>query len=340
LRPYLFYFANPKHGGWVSFTAHLAHALGIKTIYKIGAKYEPKLRPFGWDIYYQNVNMDYLFATNNIVITAFEKSHYPLLPVLNRLLEHGKRITIITHDTIEFKQEILKWLREHYDVVTLISIRQNIKDYLAFNYSIESKFILHPFFQFTKEIDGNGKIENSVAISRVDFDKHTEFLIKANQELSVENRIKIYGKTNRIYEFQILNKLLPENQIPFSKNYPDYHGVLDLTFHGLSKILSHAKYSVDMSAIKGDGGGTQYTFLESIYHNVPLILNHKWMTDVQSDTFKDGKNCFMASDEVDLQYIINEVSDRDRNKIRINAGKILQEHYQANDVWLKELKLN
>ena len=42
-------------------------------------------------------------------------------------------------------------------------------------------------------------------------------------------------------------------------------------------ILKDAKYMIDMSIIKGDGGGTQYTFLEAIHHNCILILHNEWI---------------------------------------------------------------
>ena len=44
-------------------------------------------------------------------------------------------------------------------------------------------------------------------------------------------------------------------------------------------------FVVDMSIIKGDGGGTQYTFLEAIYHDCALILHKEWVE--AGDTFKD-----------------------------------------------------
>ena len=38
-------------------------------------------------------------------------------------------------------------------------------------------------------------------------------------------------------------------------------------------ILKDAKYMIDMSIIKGDGGGTQYTFLEAFNQDTVLILH-------------------------------------------------------------------
>ena len=46
-----------------------------------------------------------------------------------------------------------------------------------------------------------------------------------------------------------------------------------------------------MSIIKGDGGGTQYTFLEAIYHKCALILHHEWVS--KGNTFIKDKNCYI-----------------------------------------------
>ena len=41
-------------------------------------------------------------------------------------------------------------------------------------------------------------------------------------------------------------------------------------------LLTNCRFVVDMSIIKGDGGGTQYTFLEAIYQDRALILHKEW----------------------------------------------------------------
>ena len=47
-----------------------------------------------------------------------------------------------------------------------------------------------------------------------------------------------------------------------------------------------------MSIIKGDGGGTQYTFLEAIYNDCILILHKEWVE--AGDLFKDKHNCYVV----------------------------------------------
>ena len=57
------------------------------------------------------------------------------------------------------------------------------------------------------------------------------------------------------------------------ENFKQYnHGKIKKSFSAISKILSKAKFMVDLSIIQHDGGGTQYTFLETIHNKVALII--------------------------------------------------------------------
>ena len=78
-----------------------------------------------------------------------------------------------------------------------------------------------------------------------------------------------------------------------------------------------------MSAIKNDGGGSQYTFLEAIYMDCVLILNSKWTSNVNTK-FKDGSNCFIISNEDELKSLINK--NPNVSKIIKKAKTLLNPH--------------
>ena len=85
-----------------------------------------------------------------------------------------------------------------------------------------------------------------------------------------------------------------------------------------------------MSIIKGDGGGTQYTFLEAIYHDCILILHKDWIN--QSDLFQDKVNCLAVSNENELvELLMNEISEEDKQILRTNAKKIVDTH--SSVIW-------
>ena len=82
-----------------------------------------------------------------------------------------------------------------------------------------------------------------------------------------------------------------------------------------------------MSAIKGDGGGSQYTFLEAIYQGCALILNSKWVEGVNTP-FKDGYNCFVVSNENELASLLSK--NPDTTSIVKNAKLLLKPHLDVN----------
>ena len=82
---------------------------------------------------------------------------------------------------------------------------------------------------------------------------------------------------------------------------------------------------IDMSTIKEDGGGTQYTFLEAIYHDCVLILNNNWIS--KGNLFQSGVNCLGISNEQELAEILaNEISDDKYSMILKESKKILEGH--------------
>ena len=89
-------------------------------------------------------------------------------------------------------------------------------------------------------------------------------------------------------------------------------------------ILSNCKYMIDMSTIKDDGGGTQYTFLEAIYNDCILILHNDWIN--KGTTFKNNVNCLSVKNEIELKDILNGEREYDKEVILKNARDILKNH--------------
>ena len=98
-------------------------------------------------------------------------------------------------------------------------------------------------------------------------------------------------------------------------------------------LLNNCMFVVDMSIIKGDGGGTQYTFLEAIYHDCALILHKEWVE--QGNLFINGQNCYVVGytdrPEEEIATIINSGMDDKYNEIVKNSKTILSNH--VKDQW-------
>jgi hypothetical protein len=310
----LFYLGKPIYGGWISFTAHLALKHNLP-IFKVGNRTESKERDYGYGTTYRNIAVDDIKQYNNIVITAVDKNYYDIL-------HHFPDNTfVVIHDPSEVTKKTSPVLLEHLPRFRIITIRKSVQDYLKARFGFHSEFIIHPFYPYPFHRDPHPS--KAVSISRIDFDKHTDIALEANKQLPAKQRISIYGAANLQYVFFKLQGL----------HFHDYYkGKFDKTFEALNKILHDAKWVVDMSVIKHDGGGTQYSTMESIYQGCALIINKKWVEGFKTK-FVDGVNCYIVGNGEELAELIKR--DPNTKRVTQEARKLLEPHIRIN--WVKKL---
>ena len=316
----LIYLAKPTYGGWVSFTAHLCLKYKYK-LFKIGKRTEilkngePRLRPFGYGIKYQNISIEDAQKLPNILITAIDKNYYQHL---DKLPSNSK---LVIHDPTEIKGKSCQPVIDVLAKFKIITIRKSVKKYLKNKYSINSEFKLHPFYEYPTT---NKKKTTAESISRIDFDKHTDVILKTNKLLTKTKKIKVFGAKNDRYVYFKLKK----EDLDFDKYYM---GSFKKSFIELDKILHDAKFVVDLSSIKNDGGGSQYTFLEAIYQDRVLILSNKWLIDGPNNIFINKFNCLLVEDENDIFRIISGDAslNLDLDKINKNAKLLLKSHIKV-----------
>lgn len=273
----LFYLAAAPYGGWVTFTAHLAlkHSWPV---FRLKDHSEKRSRPLGYGITYRNTRLS--DVSGPCLITAIDRKNLHLLACF------PAGTWLVIHDPTEITKKTLSVFQKF----RLITIRRSVHDYIKETYDLDSLFLLHPFHSYSTSDEVRTE---SVSINRIDFDKHQDIVLRANQ-LGAD--IKLFGSINRLYVHLKLKDL------PFSDSYK---GSFPKSFEALNNILSRAKFVVDMSQIKKDGGGTQYTFLEAIHHGCILVLHRKWVEGFES-VFVDRKNCLIVSDEKELTEVLSQ----------------------------------
>jgi len=311
----LVYMAKPIYGGWVTYTAHLS-LKNDYPIHKIGKRTEKNLRDYGYNTKYHNLKIEDLIKKDNLMITALDKHYYEYL----QYFPQGTLLVI--HDPTELKNKSNPLIKDGLiNRFKIITIRQTVKDYLMKTYNIDSQFLTHPFYQYEKNCDSMNNY--AVSISRIDFDKNIDIILKCNNLIEYDDKcIKIFGKENRLYVHHKLKDLHFHDYW-----YGSYPKNLPMTYStaGIEKdILKDCKFMVDLSTIKDDGGGTQYTFLEAIYNDCILILNREWID--KGDLFVENENCLAVKDEYELRDILLDIREYDKDKIVENARKILENH--------------
>lgn len=315
MNSFLLYLAKPTYGGWVTFTAHLSLKYNIP-ICKISSRTEKKERPYGYNVSYKNINIDSLKELINMghkpIITAIDKNFYHILDII----PDGS--TIVIHDPTEFNKKQKKVVLDNLSRLNVIVIRKTVQDLLLRDYGIQSTFKPHPYVPSLSHCNNK---EGAISISRIDYDKNIEMIVKANALLPLDKRIEIYGEPNELY---IYRKLKEYDHFNVKEPGTMYRGHFPKDFSFLSNLLSGKKYVVDCSTIHQDGGGTQYTFLEAIDAGCILILNKKWVNSPHS-IWKDGVNCLAIDNPEELANLLT-IETINTKKIITESKKIMEFH--------------
>jgi hypothetical protein len=269
---HLIYASTVNVGGWATFTRHLHDTLLARghavQIWKVGNNTEGKQRPWGPDHTYRNLApCDFHKELGNprdfIVIAVIGKD---FKPEAETLIKMGGGVVI--HDTTEHSTRMgvdYPWV-----------IRRAL---LGVGNSRKGVFIRHPYIRAPRS--GVAHIrKGAVAPSRIDFDKNLAMMLDANR---MGANIDIIGFENRLYTRNKIVPLYPEwVQSHTLRTYPRT-GAL-----GIDR-LRRARFMVDLTDIRDDGGGTQYTFLEGWDAGAVPVVGEWWIRP--KDDMIPGVNC-------------------------------------------------
>lgn len=275
------YASDNKTGGWVTFTHHLTKALNAVnepwTLYKINPNGRRGPQDFGYGLDFYNTDISALEGTTLIAAAAKQ-----LAEPVRELLEAGAKLVL--HDPTELRAGLAGAPVNNPWVIRRAVAAQ-----------VPSTFIRHPYERSERPLR-LPKRAGAVSTSRIDFDKHTETILEANR---LGAKVRIHGFENRLYtKFKIMPKF-PE----WRQSIAAYPRTPEAAFN----LLLSAKFMVDMSEIKGDGGGTQYTFLEAWDAGAVPIISHKWMRP--KDDMVHAHNCYAIGDAKELKNYARMTGD-------------------------------
>lgn len=303
---YVLYATKVNIGGWATFTRHLVDSLNAQgeqaRIVKLGNRDEPFERPFGPNHVYHNVTFDtllYHIAKNGdrCIIAALGK-HY--VEEAEQLIDAGAKVVV--HDTAE---STCRMELNHKPW----AIRKTLAK------QFDGVFIRHPYVKVGGAIPAR-RNKNIYATSRVDFDKNTTMILDANR---LGAKIDIVGFENRLYtKFKVMPQY-PEWKQSAEREHP-----YPKTGAGSFELLRNALAMVDLTDIKGDGGGTQYTFLEAWDAGAIPIIGEWWIQN--KDDMVQGNNCLIVNCAEGLASLVKKLRREGRADISEAGYKALKRH--------------
>jgi len=148
---------------------------------------------------------------------------------------------------------------------------------------------------------------------------------------------------------QIYKHMTPNKGVAKEHKYPEYiqdsdradedKALYQLDFRGAVNLCKTARFMTDFSVIQGDGGGTQYTFLEAIDAGTICLLHREWIKP--KDAMVDegpNQNCLSFKNWKAVTKLLNGTMQNGMPTfIRANAVKLLQKH-NAVDIAAKYMR--
>lgn len=332
-------------GGTFSFTAHLVNVLGnndilIRPTENPNGRLEKKTRYFGWGIDYLNIPYPALRTFDKLFLSVIAWDSDWIHPFLSKLAETRKMKLVIHHPKEIRKSMVDNQILEKMEQI--ITIRPSLRDF------VESKFgdklknpvkvLTHPFYSSVLRI--SNQKQGVVNITRVANEKNIDMIYYVNKKLNDESkRVKFYGSYQGMDVFRMFNGD-KETVNDFKNNH--FMGGFDKEFESTNSILRDKKFMIDLTIIKADGGGTQYTFLEAIDNHCCIILHRNWIESVPQDQriFIEGYNCLAVSTKDELLSLLENQNKIDVSEITKNAyNSILRDYILKNNYkWIENLK--
>lgn len=298
----LLYASENPYGGWVTYTRHLHDMLSTKhdvTLAKFKDTPADKKRKFGYGLEYLPSTPQSIYDTqyDAVLVVAVQKNFAERTrEVLCSIPNSG----IVVHDGNEKKHVPVDELLRRVVVIRECNLRL----------ALGSVYIPHPYIRAGLR---NTSSKTAVSVSRIDHDKNTTILLDANR---INKLIDIRGFENRIYTRFRVMPAYPE-WVQSKAHFPRE------SLAAVS-ILKDYKFMVDMSTIKGDGGGSQYTFLEAIDAGACCVLHGDWVK--VPGEFVEGINCLAASTPEQLVKVLSKTPVEKRKAIVRAAEDLLVLH--------------
>jgi hypothetical protein len=270
-------------GGTTSYLVHLCQQLqelGYNPIILKSIRAKERKPYYNLEVrYLLDADIVQIAQHNPILITnAYLVGHQFLL---ERILPYD--VHVVIHDPLEITQYTKSILHQ---CRTIITIRESVFQLLKERYP----HVIHIPHPYNRVKPAGSHAHLCASVTRLDYIKNIPTIL----EVATEFPIHLYGQIQGDYASAVLDKA----HKGWKKHY---HGPMRSTIGIATSILSHYKYSIDLTTIPRDGGGTQYSFLESWDAGALLIVHKNWL--LKDGVLKDGVNCLGVASTQDIKEI-------------------------------------
>ena len=280
-------------GGFASFTGHFARALKdrgweFEVLRCNRDKAERSVRHSAADFDYRNATVAevcQLARREPTLVTAVARPEDFAVPdTMRRLIRAGAYVFV--QSTQEFRQF------PHVDLLKKDSSRTLVIRESLLRHFPKARYVPHPYVRVgpMPEVRRTGR---ACSLAMVAKNKKPDVLLEGSMRVSKKDRIRLLGRLTTHFLGMDLEKKYP-------KVYERPKGYKT----SAEAVALAAKYelAVDLSAYDGDGGGTQYCFLEAADAGAVNVLHRDW-TKVRGD-MKQNENCVVVGDVEELVNVL------------------------------------
>lgn len=254
-----------QFGGWPTYVKHLCRGLASLGIEHglITTGESPRVE---WRSVLPLVGWDYLDGADLIFVSCYRPDPVALRPVK----ESGLPVEVLLHDPTEWaKPNSIQWLRWLNPVAIQFIGDRPRETFLvdAPDFPAPTYVHRHPYARVSEDREpGPPFPQRAVCTARIDFDKRTHIVTAANE---VGAGVELWaGYIDWRYNLKCWGGKV--------QDLPEYKGKFGVDDAAIRQVYEGACALVDMSHIKGDGGRTQYTFLEAMDFGLDLVLAADW----------------------------------------------------------------
>ncbi len=221
---------------------------------------------------------------------------------------------LVFHDHNEATTDQLDAMRKYQRVIV---IRKPMRAWLA-ERGVKATFIPHPYVPYDGDRESKHPHVRARSIAFLNFRKHQEIISQANV-LVPDQPCIMHGKVNRMFVHFKLSKMVPTWKDHYQGAFADKPGES-------IRLFAKCELAVNLTKLKEDGDGTEYSMLEAWDAGVPLVVHRGWIL-TGKDEIQEGKTALAVESAEELATLLRDgVSNYVRRRLIKNGKRQIKLH--------------